>query len=153
MLEKFEVLAVVENVEELFVLTRAEEIGAKAGATAYHLPELGFRAHQLEEDQVHHFRDVDSGIEHVNGQSNVRNLVGNREIVDQRLGILRIEGYHPGEGAFQVRVVFVEAFLNELGVSLILGEDDGFAEPITTRHLLAFLHQVLQNLIDRVFIE
>ena len=73
--EELQVLAVVEEVEELLVLAGAEQVRAEPRAAADHLPELGLRAHQLEEDQVDHFRHVDAGVEHVHRDGDVRRLV------------------------------------------------------------------------------
>ena len=73
--EKFEVLAVVEDAEELLVLAGAEEIGAKPRAAADHLPKLRLRPDQLEEHEVDDLRHVDAGIEHVDGDRDVRRLV------------------------------------------------------------------------------
>jgi hypothetical protein len=56
--EELEVAAEVENIELVFVLARAEEVGALARAPSDHLPELGLGADQLEEDQVDLFRDI-----------------------------------------------------------------------------------------------
>ena len=39
--EKFEVLAVIENLEKLFVLPRPEEVRAKPRSAPNHLPEFG----------------------------------------------------------------------------------------------------------------
>ena len=87
--EELEVLAVVEDVEELLVLARAEQVRAEPRAAADHLPELGLRAHQLEEDEVHDLGHVDAGVEHVDRDGDVRRLVLVREVVDQALRVLR----------------------------------------------------------------
>ncbi len=72
--EELQVLAVVEDVEELACPARAEQVRAQPRAAPEHLPELGLRAHQLEEDQVHDLRDVDAGVEHVHRDGDVRRL-------------------------------------------------------------------------------
>ena len=58
-----------------------------------------------------------------------------REVVDEGLGVLRLERDDPRELALVVRVVGVEALRDELGVVVVLGEDDGLAEPVAARHL------------------
>jgi len=83
LIEEFEVLAEVENVEEFLVLTRSEQIRAQPGAAPEHLPELGLRADDLEENEVHHFWYVDSGVEHIYRDRNVRRLIRQIEIIKQ----------------------------------------------------------------------
>ncbi len=39
-LKEFKVLAVIKDIEALFIVTGAEQVFALSGATAYHLPEL-----------------------------------------------------------------------------------------------------------------
>jgi hypothetical protein len=68
-----------------------EEIRAEPRSAPEHLPELGLRADQLEEDEVHHLRDVDAGVEHVDRDGDVRRLVLVREGVDQTLRVFRLE--------------------------------------------------------------
>ena len=76
--EELEVLAEVEDVEVLLVLARAEQVRAQPRAAADHLPELGLRAHQLEEHEVDDLRHVDAGVEHVDRDRDVRRLVLDR---------------------------------------------------------------------------
>ena len=151
--EVLQVLAVVEEVEELLVLARPEQVRAQARAAPEHLPELGLRAHQLEEDQVHDLGDVDAGVEHVHRDRDVRRLVLGREVVDQALRVLGLEGDDARELALVVRVVGVEPLGDELGVVLVLGEQDRLAEPVAAGDRQAPRHQVLQDLVHRVLVE
>ena len=151
--EVLQVLAEVEDVEEGLVLARPEQVQAEARTPTEHLPELGFRTHQLEKDQIHDLGDVDSGIEHVHRDGDMRRLVPRREAVDQALRILGPEGDDARELSLEVRVVGVETLGDELGVALVLGEEDGLAEPIAAGHGHAARHQVLQNLVHRVLVE
>jgi hypothetical protein len=57
----------------------------------------------------------------------VRRLVHRRERVDQVLRVLGLEGDDPRKLAPVVRIVCVEAFGDEVGVLLVLGENDGLA--------------------------
>ena len=50
-------------------------------------------------------------------------------------------------------VVDVESFLDEFGVPLVLGKDDGLAQPVAARHLVAALHQQGQHFVHRVGVE
>jgi hypothetical protein len=83
----------------------------------------------------------------------VRRLVLVREVVDQALRVLGLEGDDPGELAPQVRVVGVEALGDELGVALVLGEDDRLAQPVAAGDLEPVRHQVLEHLVDGVLVE
>ena len=73
--------------------------------------------------------------------------------VDQALGIFGLEGDDAGKLALVVRIVRVEAFSDELGMVVVLGEDDGLAQPVAACDLLAVGHQVLKHLVDRVRVE
>ena len=75
------------------------------------------------------------------------------EVVDQALRILGLEGDDTGELTLVVRIVDVEPLGDELGVLLVLGEDDGLAQPVATGHLQAARHQVLQHLVHGVLVE
>src|SRR5436190_249900 len=59
--EELQVLAVIENVEKLFVLIGGEKVRAKTSAAANHLPELRFGTDKFKKDQVNDFRNVDAG--------------------------------------------------------------------------------------------
>ena len=130
-----------------------EQVPAQARAAPQHLPELGLRAHHLEEHQVHHLRHVDAGVQHVHRDGDVRRLVLDGEGVNQALGVLGLVGHHPGELALVVRVVDVEALGDELGVVVVLGEHDGLAQAVAAGHLLALGHQVRQHLVHGVGVE
>ena len=118
------------------VVAGPEQVGAQAGAAADHLPELGLRADQLEEHEVDALGHVDAGVEHVDRDRDVRRLVLDREVVDQALAVLHAVGDDPGEVAVvEVRVVGDEPFVDEVGVALVLGEDDRLAEPVAAGDL------------------
>ena len=73
--EELQILAVVEDVEAFLVLPRAEEVGTETRAAPEHLPELRLGAHQLEENNIHDFRDIDTGIEHIDRDSDMGRMV------------------------------------------------------------------------------
>jgi hypothetical protein len=83
----------------------------------------------------------------------VRGLVLAREVVDQALRVLGLEGDDPRERTLQVRVVGVETLGDELGVLLVLGEDDRLAQPVAACDLEAPRHQVLEHLVHGVLVE
>src|SRR5439155_12913632 len=111
------------------------------------------RPDELEEDEVDDFGHVDSGIEHIDRDRDVRRLRRNREAVDQALRILDREIDQACEFTFVLGVILVETFRDEYGVRVILRENDGFAETISTSHLLTSRHQMLKHLVDRVLVE
>ena len=79
-------------------------------------------------------------------------LVG--EVVDQTLAVLHLVGDDPGEvPGIQRRVVDIEAFLDEVGVLLVLGEDDRLAQSVAASNSYAFGHQVLEHPVDGVGVE
>ena len=62
-------------------------------------------------------------------------------------------GDDAGEVAGVLGVVDVEALRDELGVLLVLGEDDGLAEPVAAGDLVAVRHQRGEDLVDGVGVE
>ena len=146
-------MAVVEEIEQFLVLARTEQIGTEPRAATHHLPELGLRAHQLEEDQVHDLGDVDAGVEHVHRDREVWVLFLVRGAVDQALRVLRLEGDDAGDLALVVRIVGVETLGDELRVGLVLGEEDRLAKPVAAGDREATGHKVRQHLVHGVLVE
>ena len=62
-------------------------------------------------------------------------------------------GDHCRERAVVLRIGVIEARGDEIGVLLVLGEDDGLAEAVAARHTVATRHQDFQRLIDGVGVE
>ena len=152
--EVLEVLAEVEDVEVGLVVAGAEQVGAEPGPAPDHLPELGPGAHELEEHQVDALGDVDAGVEHVDRDGDMGGLVGHREVVDEALGVFHLVGDHPGEVAgVESRVIGDEPFVDEVGVALVLGEDDRLAQAVSAGDLDPVGHEVLERLVDRVGVE
>ena len=52
-----------------------------------------------------------------------------------------------------MRVVRIEALVDELRVVVVLGEDDRLAEPVAVRDLQPMRHQMLEHLVDGVGVE
>ena len=55
----------------------------QACPASYHLPELGFRPHHLEENQIHDFWNVDAGVQHIHRNRNMRHACRVRKVVNQ----------------------------------------------------------------------
>jgi len=151
--EVFKVAAIVADKESGLVLAWTEEIGTEARAASDHLPKLGLRADALEEGEIDHLGDVNAGVEHVNGDRQVRHLLWLGEVVDQRLSIVDLMSDDSRESPFQMRVVMIEAFRDELGMALVLGEQDRLTQAVSVSYLNAVLHQMREHKIDRVFVE
>ena len=83
----------------------------------------------------------------------MRRFIGQVEIVQQRLRIGGLEIDHPRERALEVRVVGIESFNDELRVVVVLGKDDGLAEPVAGGNLQPVRHQVLEHLVDGVGVD
>ena len=73
--EEFEILAVVEDREAVFILAGSKEIGAEPRPAPDHLPEFRLGADELEEDQIDDLRHVDPGVEHIDRDREVRRFV------------------------------------------------------------------------------
>ena len=84
--EILDIAAPVEDEEELLIDALTEDVIAFAGATADHLPEFNLGLHLLKEDQVEDFRHIDSGVQHIHGNGNLRHFGRDAEVVDEVLG-------------------------------------------------------------------
>ena len=142
------------TLKQVLWVARPEQALAEPGAAPEHLPELGLRPHQLEEHQIDHLGHVDAGVEHVHGDGDVGRLVLVGEVVDQALAVAHLVGDHPSEvPGVERRIVGVEPLLDEIGVALVLGEDDRLAQPVAAAHLDALSHEVLEHPIHGVLVE
>ena len=131
----------------------AEEIGAQPRPAPKHLPEFCLRADDLEEDEIDDLGHVDAGVEHVDGDGDVRGFLGPREIIDQGLGVLGLEIDHASERSLEMWIVLVKPLDDEGRVIVVLGEDDRLAEPVAVRDLQALGHQLFERLVDGVSVE
>ena len=145
--EVLEVAAVVEDEEALFtcVFLSFYKIGtgqsrAKTCSASDHLPEFCFGPDFLEEHQVYTCGHVDAGVHHVHRNHDIRSFFGFLEIVDDGLGIAVVADDAACPCAVILRIKFVEAFQNELGVPFVLGKDDGLADAFAAVHPDAALH-------------
>ena len=83
----------------------------------------------------------------------MRRLVLLGKVVDQALRIFGSVVDDAGEVPLSARVVMIETLLDEFGMLVIAGEDDGLGEPVAPLRLVAVLHQVLQDFVHRVAVE
>ena len=63
------------------------------------------------------------------------------------MGVFGFEVDYPRERAFEMRIISIEAIDDELGMIMVLGENDRLAEAITVGHLetLRRLHSESQR--------
>ena len=107
----------------------------KPGAPAHHLPELCLGANLLEEDEIDDLGHVDPGVEHVDGDRDVRRLVfgsrNRRSVSGAYLGLIGDDARElPGHTADSSRRT---ASAMNVGVVLVLGEDDCLPQLIAVR--------------------
>lgn len=74
------------------------------------------------------------------------------DVVNEGLRVVDRVGDDAGEPSRVLGPAGVEALLDELGVALVGGEDDGLAEPIPVGHLEAVGHELLEDLVDGVLV-
>ena len=72
--EEFKVPAQIENIKLILVFS-IHQSRAKPGAAANHLPEFCLAHNLFEKDQIQHFRHVDAGIQHINRNGNLGQLL------------------------------------------------------------------------------
>ena len=75
------------------------------------------------------------------------------EVVNQVLAVVDGVVNDASKVAGQMRIMGVEAFLNKLGVLVVLGEDDGLAQAVAAGHFQAMFHQALQHAVHGVRVE
>ena len=151
--EVLHVAAEVEDAEPGLVDPVSVDVRAQPGTATDHLPELGLGEDLLEQHQVQHLGHVDAGVEHVHADRDVRGPVADREGLDEVLRVGGIAGDHLGEVPAQVRVLGVEALLEELGVALVHREHDGLAQTVAAGHVVAGAHQLGEGLVRGVGVE
>ena len=83
----------------------------------------------------------------------MRHLVLGGEVVDQALRVFGLESDNSCKLALVMRVVDIETLGDKLGVVVVLGEDDGLAQPVAASHLLPARHHMRQHLVHGVGIE
>ena len=144
--EIFKIAAVIENQKAPLVrvqavnLIDARQSLAQPRAAANHLPELRFGTHFFEEHQIDALGHVDAGVHHIHRHGDLRFLFRLLEIVDNSLRVGVVADDALGEGSAVLRVELVESLQNELGVALVLREDNGFAQTVAAFDFDAAFH-------------
>ena len=117
----------VEYEELGLVLARAEQVRAQTSATADHLPELDPGFDRLGEDQIDHFRHVDTGVEHVHRDGDTEVVLRLLELLDQRIHMRNFVVDDLADLGAVLRVELAEQLFQMLGMVLPLGKDDCLA--------------------------
>ena len=144
--EELEVVAVVEDAELRLVLARRKDVLAWPRAATDHLYELDARPDRLEEDKVQHLRHVDSRVEHVNGNGNPE-LGVMLELLDERIGIVHVV-VHKLAPVVIMRIAFLNPLHNEVGVLVVVGEDDRLADCLSAFDLETALQHFVDYLVN-----
>ena len=153
--EILEVAAIVEDLESALVFAGAIDVLTQSGASTYHLDKLDLRPHLFEKHQIQDGRNINAGVQHINRNSNAE-LIIFLELQHQIIAVVHRIVYQLASVGRILRVQFVEAIHNHLGVFMVVGKDDSFAERFSSINTITPLHQFLQNsaagiLVEQVF--
>ena len=151
--EELEVAAEVEDEEILFVVAVPVEARAQTCSTPDHLPELRLRPHRLEEDEVGDLGHVDAGVEHVDADGDLWHLVRFAEFLDEVVGVRDPVRDDARERPGELRPSCVEALRDEVGMALVLREDDRLGQRVAAGHLVPGFHEQREHLVDSVGVE
>ena len=149
--EEFKVSAEIKDIELVFVFP-VNKAGAEPGPAADHLPELGLAHDLFKEYEVQHFRHVDAGIQHIYGNSNLRQFFSIGEFVDGTLRILRVIVNNLGI-SIQMRILFIKYLKDFFCMLVVLGKDDRLPDLVSVINLQAVLHKDTQHLADGICVE
>ena len=152
LLEILEIPASVEDIEAVLILA-AKDTRTQTGTAANHLPELDLALDDLEEHQVQDVRYVDARIQHIYGNGYLRLSIPDFELVDEVLRIGNVVVDEDAEPRPILGIEQPEPLDDKLGMAVVVGEDDGFADTFPALHLQTVFHELLQDGIDRILIE
>ena len=135
------------------MFARPQQVRTKACTPANHLPEFRSGSDRFVENEVDTFGHINAGVEHIHRNGNMRGCFRFGELFYEIIGVLLIVVDNLAEVTTQVWELLVEPLLDEQGVFVASGKDDGFTQPVATSHFDTLFHQAGQHLIHRVFIE
>ena len=90
------------------------------------MDKLDLRPHLFEKHQIKHSRNVHAGVQHINRNSNAE-LIIFLELQHQIIAVVHRIVYQLASVGRILRVQFVEAIHNHLGVFVVVGKDDSFS--------------------------
>ena len=149
--EKLKVPAEVKDIKFVFVLA-VQQSRAKACTAANHLPELCLAHDFLEKHKVQHFGHIDTCVQHIYGNRNLRQFFGVRKFINRALGVGHIVVYDLGI-ARQMGVFFMEYLQYFFGMGVVLCKDDRLSQLVTVVDFDALGHQGIQHFADRIFVK
>lgn len=135
----------IDDKEVFLVAVFSKKPGAKPRTASDHLPELGFGKDLPREDEIDHFRNVHSRIEHVDAYCNAELLFGFEflEVFQKFVVLLYVRGYDDRKIP-QVRVHLFERVAQMFRVCLVHGEDDSLSrKPVADFYRL--LHELAHD--------
>ena len=148
-----EVIKIIEDLEALFVHARSEQIGRKTGTAADHLQELDLGSHLLEEHQIDHVRNINTGVHHINADGDLRHTAAHLELFDQCQVALYMAVDQLAEIHAKLGIDLLEA-LNDFDCFDMAGcKNDGLAQRIAAVNLQTVLHQIAQHGINSAEVE
>ena len=150
--EIFKVAAIVEYLESALVLSGAINLLEQSSPAADHLNKLDLRPHLFKKHQIQDGRNINAGVQHINRNSNAE-LIIFLELQHQIIAVVHRIVYQLASVGRILRVQFVEAIHNHLGVFMVVGKDDSFAERFSSINTITPLHQFLQNSAAGILVE
>src|SRR5699024_2732184 len=72
--EKLKIATKIENIKFLLVLS-VQQSGTQTASSTNHLPEFCFTHDFLEKDKIQYFRHIDSCVQHIYGNCNLRKFI------------------------------------------------------------------------------
>ena len=149
--EKLKVAAQIKDIKLLFVFA-VYKPWAQASAPPDHLPELGLAHHLFEEHQIQHLRHINTGIQHIYGNSDLRQFFRIRELINGTLGIGHVVVDHLGITG-QMGIFFAQDLQDFLSMTMVFRKDNRLAQFFAVVDLQAMLHQDMERLADGILIE
>ena len=138
--EKLKIRAEIKNVEFLLVLA-IEQTFAQTGTASDHLPELRLTHNLLEKHQVQNFRHVNACVQHIDRNSDLRQLVPIGKFIQQALRIIGIVVNYPAVMRRIFRVFLIPDSQNLLGMQVVFGEDNRLADTTAVIYFQTFSQQ------------
>ena len=149
--EKFKISTKIKNIEFCFIFS-VHQHRTESGSPADHLPELCPAHHLFEKDQIQHFRNIDSCIQHIYRYRDLRHFSRLGKFIN---GVLRIG--HVIVNDFrkirQMRIFFQKNLMNFFRMIMIFCKNNGLSKPLTIIHFQTIGHKNMERLPNRIFIE
>ena len=150
--EKSKIAAEIKDVELVFIRP-VQQTGTKTGTPANHLPEFGLAHDLFEKYQIQHLWHIDSSVQHIHGNGNLRQLAGIGKVVNSALGIGHVVVDDLGESIAQMGIFPLKHLQDHLRVAMILSEDNGLAQFLPVVDFQPILHENVEHFPDGILIK